>query len=181
MRGISSSHSILFANISASLLGHTRPSPVIRTLNPVSAAQYTGILIIASDELPIHGMRSSTRPVPCFFPKIWDSEMNLIFERSMLDVAALLERNATMVKYSAIQNVFQNNPSGLTPELQEVVGDRPLRIFAHGVFGIIPTDLIIDRSDALLIISSDVNRRLLSQGRVAIILDGSVLRHEFDR
>jgi hypothetical protein len=85
-----------------------------------------------------------------------------------------------MVHYSSLQNIFQNNPSGLTAELQQIVGERPLRIFARGVFGINPTDLIIDRSDALLIISSEENRRLLSQGRVVIILDESVLRYEFN-
>jgi hypothetical protein len=39
--------------------------------------------------------------------------------------------------------------------------------------------LIIDRSDALLIISSDNNRSLLSEGKVVIILDDSVLKREF--
>jgi len=58
-------------------------------------------------------------------------------------------------------------------------GTGPLRIFARGVFGIKPTDLIIDDSDALLIISSQENRRLLSEGRVVIILDEKVLRSEF--
>ena len=174
MRNITSSHSISISNISSTLLRHSRPSPVSRLLNPVSTASYTGIVIIAVDELPVHSMRSTALPVPCLFPKIWDSDMNLIFERNMLD-----PRNNTMIKYSSLPNIFANNPSGISAELMEVVGERPLRIFARGVFGIAPTDLIIDRSDALLIISSEENRRLLSQGRVAIILDESVLRYEF--
>jgi hypothetical protein len=153
-----------------------RASPVPRTLIPVSTAQYTGIIIIALDELPIHGMKSSAMPVPCLFPKIWDSEMNLIYERNMLDPQS---ENTAMVRYSTAQNIFQKNPSGLSAELQKVVGDRPLRIFARGVFGIKPTDLIIERSDALVIISSEENRRLLSQGKVALIFDESVLRYEF--
>jgi len=56
------------------------------------------------------------------------------------------------------------------------VGERPLRIFARGVFGISLTDPIIAREDALLIISTAENRSLLSQGRVAIVLDDSVLK-----
>ena len=175
MRRISSSHLISFSSISAALLRHNRPTPVIRTLNPVSTAQYTGIIIIASDPLPVHGMRGTALPIPCLFPKIWDSEMNLIYERSMLEV-----RDVTMVRYSSLDGIFQNNPSGLSPELQKITGDRPLRIFARGVFGIKPTDLIIDRSDALLIISSEENRRLLSQGKVVFILDDSVLRYDFN-
>jgi hypothetical protein len=148
----------------------------MRTLTPVSTAQYTGIIIIATESLPIHGMRSSALAVPCLFPKIWDTNMNLIFERAMLET-----QNTVMVRYAPQASIFQQNPSGLTPELAEVVGDRPFRIFARGVFGINPTDLIIDQRDAMQIISSEANRRLLSQGRVAVILDDSVLRYEFNR
>jgi hypothetical protein len=178
LKNITASVSISISNISAALLRHNRPSPVSRTLNPVSTARYTGIIIIALDELPVHGMKKTAMPIPCLFPKIWDSEMNLIYERNMLEPQAQA-RGVTMVRYFAAKNIFQNTPSGLSSELQQTVGDRPLRIFASGVFGINPTDLIIERSDALLIISSEENRRLLSQGKVVFILDESVLRYEF--
>jgi hypothetical protein len=169
-----SNYTVPITSISAALLRHDRPSQVSRTLNPVSTARYTGIIIIASDSLPVHGMRSSTLAIPCLFPKIWDSDMNLIYERSML-----VSHNNPMVRYSTLPNIFQNNPSGLSSELQKVVGDRPLRIFARGVFGINPTDLIIDRIDAMQIIASEENRRLLSEGKVAFILDESVMRYGF--
>jgi hypothetical protein len=175
MKNITSSAAISLSKISAALLNHTRPSPVPRILTPVSTAQYTGVIIIALDELPIHGMKSAAMPIPCLFPKVWDSEMNLIYERNMFDPKS----EGTMVRYSAAQNIFQNNPSGLSAELQKVVGDKPLRIFARGVFGIKPTDLIIERSDAFVILSSEENRRLLTQGKVVFILDESVLRYEF--
>ena len=168
------SYTMQLSSIISALIRHNSPSPIIRTLNPVSSAPYTGIIIIASEALPVHGKRISTLPIPCLFPKIWDSDMNLIFERNMLDT-----QNTTMVRYASLQSIFQNNPSGLTPELIAAVGERPLRIFARGVFGINPTDLIIDHSDSLLIISSESNRRLLTEGRVVIILDDSVLRQEF--
>ncbi|MCL2410889.1 MAG: polymerase [Treponema sp.] len=176
LRHIFSSHEISLSTISNSLLQHHFPTPVIRTLSPVTTPRFTGIIIIATESLPVHGMRGTALPVPSLFPRIWDSEMNLIYERSMVET-----RNAPIVRYAPMQDILQNTPSGLTPELQQIVGDRPLRIFAQGVFGIAPTDLIIDRNDALLIISSDENRRLLTQGRVAIILDESVLRYEFGR
>jgi len=171
LKSISMSYTVPIADVCAALIRHNRPAPIMRTLNPVSSAQYTGIVIFASESLPVYGRRNSALPIPCLFPKIWDSEMNLVFERNMLET-----RNTSMVRYAPLQSVFQNNPSGLTPELTAIVGERPLRIFAQGVFGDNPTDLIIDRRDSLLIISSDSNRRLLSEGRVAIILDDSVLR-----
>jgi len=171
---LAASYTMQISSFSAALIRHNRPSPVMRTLSPVSSTQYTGIIIIAAENLPVHGKRSTALPVPCLFPKIWDSDMNLIYERNMLDTG-----NTAMVRYAPPQSIFQPNPSGLAPELIATVGERPLRIFASGVFGINPTDLIIDRSDALLIISHESNRRLLSEGKVAIILDDSVLRQEF--
>ena len=185
MQKISASYSISMESFVSALLSHNRPSPVSRILNPISTARYTGIIIIAADELPVYGMRSTALAIPCLFPKIWDSEMNLIYDRNMLETARQETdfQNAAWantVRYSSIDNIFENNPSGLSARLQEIAGHRPLRIFARGVFGTNPTDLIIDRSDALLILSSEENRRLLSQGRIVFILDDSVLRSEFD-
>jgi len=176
LRKISVSYTMNLSDVSAALLRHTRASPVMRTLIPVSSAQYTGIIIIAADNLPLYGMRSSALAVPCLFPKIWDSNMNLIYERNMLET-----NNNIMVHYAPLQSIFQDNPSGLAPEIIEVAGNRPLRIFARGLYGINPTDLIIDNNDSMLIISSNDNRRLLSEGRVVFILNDSVLKKNFTR
>jgi len=172
MLNMTASFSIPISLINNTLQRHSRPSPVSLTLNPATAAQYTGLIIIASERLPAHGMRSSFLPVPCLFPKIWDTEMNLIYDKNMVTPGIPIAR------YSSPQNILFNSPSGLSPELQQIAGDRPLRIFARGVFGIKPTDLIIDRTDALLILSNEANRNLLTQGKVVIVLDDSVLRTE---
>jgi hypothetical protein len=175
LRNMFASYTINIGNIGSSLIRHSRPAPTPRTLNAVTAPAYTGIIIIANESLPVHGMRSSALPVPCLFPKIWDTEMNLIFERNMLEPAY------SSLHYAPASGIFANSPSGLTPEMISVVGQRPMRIIARGVFGITPTDIIIDRADALAIISSAENRRLLSEGRVAIILADSVLQYDISR
>jgi hypothetical protein len=56
------------------------------------------------------------------------------------------------------------------------VGSNPLRIIARGVFGIDPTDPVIDRDDALLILSTENNRRLLREGRVVLVLNEGKLK-----
>jgi hypothetical protein len=169
---LSASYTLSIAGLSSALLRHSRPADIPRTLTPVSAPAYTGIVIIATEKQPIHGMRSSALLWPCLFPKIWDTEMNLIFERNMLNPGA-----GAMVSYFPQRAIFSARPSGLSPEIAAVVGERPLRIFARGVFGIQPTDPIISREDALLIISLETNRNLLREGRVAIILDDSLLKN----
>ncbi|MCL2192749.1 MAG: polymerase [Treponema sp.] len=171
---LSASYTIGIEGISEAFIRHRQPIDVPRTLTPVPAPAFTGIIIIASDMQSVHGREGSALVRPALFPKIWDSQMNLIFERNMLD-----PNTGAMVRYFCRQGIFAGGPTGLSPELTSVVGDRPLRVFARGVFGASPTDPIISREDALQIISTPENRNLLREGRVAIILDDSVLRNNF--
>jgi hypothetical protein len=165
---LSISYTIGLEDISAKLIRHRRPAEIRRTLSPVPAPAYTGIIIIANSPLPVHGMKSSALAAPCLFPKIWDTNMNLIYERNMLEAG-----RKAMVRYAPARGIFNDGPTGLSAEITAIVGPRPMRIIAGGLFGIHPTDPIIDAQDALAIISTEENRRLLREGRVLIILDDS--------
>jgi hypothetical protein len=140
-------------------------------------AAYTGIIIIANEELAIHGRHSKGFAAPCVFPKIWDSDMNLIYERNMLESAAV--RQNGMVHYSAARNIFLPTPTGLSPEVAAIVGTNPLRIIAQELYGIRPTDPVIAHEDALRILSSETNIENLRKGRVVIIVDDKALRTPF--
>jgi hypothetical protein len=146
------------------------PRPLIRA----QAAEYSGIIIIADDELPVHGRRGQALVEPCIFPKIWDTDMNLIYERNMLNPEN--ETGNRMVHYTARESIFRPGPSGLEGDLAVLLGANPLRILAREVFGLYPTDMVIDREDALKILSSENNRRLLREGRVVMVLNESKLR-----
>jgi hypothetical protein len=171
---MSSHYTINMYTIGAALIRHRRPVELPRTLTPIPAAAHTGIIIIADREMPVHGRNIQALPLPCFFPKIWDTEMNLIFERNMLDPE--IGKTGGMIRYVSESAIFRPTPSGLDEELLEAVGPNPLRIIAREVFGIRPTDPVIDREDALLIISSEENRRLLREGRVVFVLHRDVLK-----
>lgn len=172
---LSTHYTVDLKQLSAALMRHDRPSDIMRTLIATPVISYTSIIIITHEPMPVHGKHSSALTLPCLFPKIWDTDMNLIYERSMLDT----QSTTTMVRYVPPQRIFQNTPSGLDPELEAFVGPNPLRIIARGVFGMRPTDPIIDRNDALLIISSEQNRALLRQGKVVIVLDNTTLTTAF--
>jgi hypothetical protein len=174
LRSLSAAYSLSLAEVCAGLIRHSRPGEIPRTLHLVPAAAYTGIIIIADSELPVHGKRSAALPLPCLFPKIWDTEMNLIYDRNMREIRNA--QSAVMVRYASADVIFRPGPSGLSAEIAAFVGQRPLRILARSVFGERPTDPVIDREDALLIISSEENRRLLREGRVLIVLDASALK-----
>jgi hypothetical protein len=172
---LSASYSVNLHQVSAALIRHRRPREADILLNPAPEAAYTGIIIVADEALPVHGRNTAALPVPCLFPKIWDSGMNLIYERNMID-PEVCSRQA-IVRYAPPESIFLPTPSGLGPELQDMVGARPLRILAQGVFGIRPTDPVISREDALVILSSEENRRLLREGRVVIVLNPEVLKN----
>jgi hypothetical protein len=176
LSSLTASYTIDLTRLSAALVRHSRPTELVRPLRPLPAASYTGIIILAAEALPIQGRNIAALAQPCLFPKVWDSAMNLIYERSMMD--ADRARSSDMVRYVSSSSVFRPTPSGLSPELAELVGNNPLRIIARAVYGIRPTDPVIDREDALLILSSEENLRLLREGRVAIMLDKSVLSNQ---
>jgi hypothetical protein len=169
------SYTLGIVGVRTALARHSRTAEIPRTLDPVTAPVYTGIIIIASDKQPIHGTKSSALLQPCLFPKIWDSDMKLIFERNMLN-----PRAGAMAYYFPLKGIFAGGPSGLSRDISAIVGEHPLRIFARGVFGMKPTDPIINPEDALLIMSTESNRNLLSEGRLVIIVDDSVLKNDIN-
>ncbi|MDR2793008.1 MAG: polymerase [Treponema sp.] len=170
------SYTVSLKAVGASLLRHTRPSSIRQPLSTVKAPVYTGVIIIASGSLPVHGGRTASLVQPCIFPKIWDTDMNLIYERSMTEPD---RSKGGIVKYVPEEAVFRSTPSGMDGELEAFVGKNPLRIIARGVFGMNPTDPVIDRSDALLMLSSDENINLLRHARVVFVLDQGALNASY--
>jgi hypothetical protein len=173
---LTSSYTVSLKNIGAALANHTRASDIHRQLAPIKPPAYTGVIIIAADILPIHGRNSSAFIRPCLFPKIWDTDMNLIYEKKMAEPA--LVKNG-VVKYAGEESIFQPTPSGMDADIEALVGNNPLRIIARGVFGETPSDPIIDREDALLILASESNIRLLRESRVVIVLNQTALKPPF--
>jgi hypothetical protein len=82
----------------------------------------------------------------------------------------------TVVRYINPEKVFASSPSGLDEELERLVGPNPLRILAREVYGLRPTDPVIDIEDANTILANENNRRLLREGRVAVVLNKNVLK-----
>lgn len=162
---LTTTYRIDLRNLAAGLVKHSRPVRPPKTLAPRPTRAYTGIIVYADEELPLHGTRSAAQAEPCFFPKLRDGEMNLLYERNMVEPEIV--RKKGLVLYG-----FRRED----PAYEERVGKQPLRVLATGLFGARPTDPIIDRDDALKILSSEENRALLTQGRVVIVLSEKALR-----
>ncbi|MDR1446907.1 MAG: polymerase [Treponema sp.] len=164
-------YALKLSGLGSMLPGSSRPAEILRTIGSNSSPGYTGIIIIASKQLPAHGMRGTYLARPCIFPKIWDTEMNLIFEKNMLKPG----HSGPAVRYAKERDIFLSTPSGLSEELVSLAGERPLRIIAREIFGKRPTDPVIDREDALLITGNERNRELLREGKLVFVLADEVL------
>lgn len=146
------------------LVRHQTTSRPPRALMAGSSRSYTGIVIFADEELPVHGTRRKALTMPCFFPKVHDEKMNLIYERHMVQPELARERGII---------TYTNRAEAA--KWEEIAGEDPMFILASGIFGIDATDPIISEEDALRILSNPENRALLEKGRVVIVVHHSVL------
>ena len=126
----------------------------------VPSRAYSGIIIDARGALPVHGEFINEKTNACFFPTIWDENMNIIYEKNSADPKTVIETGLVSYDYS-------NN----TDRYAARVGNDPLYIRATEVYGINRTDPVIKRSDALKILTIPQNVELLKQGKVVILLD----------
>ena len=126
----------------------------------VPSRAYSGIIIDARGALPVHGEFINEKTNACFFPTIWDENMNIIYEKNSADPQIVIESGLVSYDYS-------NN----TDRYASRVGADPLYIKATEVYGINRTDPVIKRTDALKILTIPENVELLKQGKVVILLD----------
>ena len=126
----------------------------------VPSRAYSGIIIDARGALPVHGEFINEKTNACFFPTIWDENMNIIYEKNSANPKTVIETGLVSYDYS-------NN----TDRYAARVGSDPLYIRATEVYGINRTDPVIKRSDALKILTIPQNVELLKEGKVVILLD----------
>ena len=163
---MSTIHTITMQNLVKTFIKHNNTYKPNIPIDRVSTKPYTGIIIDARGLLPVKGEFSEKAVEPALFPRVWDAEMNLLYEVNMVEPEIVL--NAGMVSYAHL-------PSDKMVEQR--VGDDPLTIIARGVYGIHKTDPIISKNDALKILSIPENVELLAQGKVVILLDKGSLTY----
>ncbi|MBP5283150.1 MAG: OmpA family protein, partial [Treponema sp.] len=162
-------HSLNTLSISELMIHHKVPYKNPRPIEQIPSRVYTGIIIDARGTLNVQGEFVKDKAYPCFFPKIWNEEMDLIYERGMGNPE--VEKTAGMVHYhwSNDENLYKDR-----------IGNDPLRIKARKVFGEYRTDPVITREDALKILTIPQNMELLREGRIVILLDKENLVYDID-
>ncbi|HUZ18359.1 MAG TPA: hypothetical protein VMV68_08215 [Spirochaetia bacterium] len=150
----------LFPNLASVFVDQVHPNPPQPLLSYVPTTKFTGIVIYAAMQLPVHGDTTTALLNPCLFPKIWDENMNLLASANTVDPSAL--RKWGLAAYSASTD---ETPYTLR------IGLNPYHTAATGIFGKHDTDVIISNEAAARILASKENISLLTQGKVLIIAD----------
>lgn len=158
--GVNTIKTIDVNTISRQLIKHKYPYAPEEPIDIVSSRPYSGIIIDARGTLPIHGEYADSEVFPCFFPTIWDDQMNIIYEKNITDKE--IAQNKGIVKYDWKDNFIL---------YEDLIGRDPLYIKAKKVFGRNRTDPLISRRDALKILTVKENLNLLKQGKIVILLD----------
>lgn len=144
---------------------HNTPyTPSIFSLGTASKV-YTGILIDARGKLPVHGEYSSEKLNPCLFPKIWNTDMNIVYEKNIVNPVLAKQQSIVLYTGTLDESVYRDR-----------IGTAPLRILARGLFGDNRTDPIISNADAERILARKENIELLRQGKIVIICDQDTLQ-----
>ena len=164
---LSFTDTISIPSISGMLLKQRTPYAPLVPIASAASRAYSGIVIDARGKLPVHGEYVESVVSPCFFPRIWDENMDLIYERDMASFDAAKARGIVLY-----------GESDDTRAYHERTGYDPLYIKAYKVYGKNRTDPVIRSSDALRILTVAQNRALLKEGKVVVILDKDELVHD---
>lgn len=166
---ISMTHTVSISQVGSLFIRHASPYMPAAPLDSTPSRAYSGILIDARDILPVHGEYTRAALVPCLLPKIWNENMDLLYEKNIVDPQIAIKRG--IVRYSDSDNI---------ESWMDLVGTDPLRITARKVFGTNRTDPVISRKDYLKIMTVPENRELLKNGKIVILcrpeeLDSGIL------
>lgn len=152
--------SIDMNNFNVQLVKHKYPVNAEVPIDAVASRAYSGIIIDARGSLPVQGEYINSAAYPCFFPCVWNEDMDLVYEKNIVDTAIAIKSGIARYDYRDDFSLFEDK-----------VGLDPLYIRAVKVFGRNRTDPVIRKKDALRIMSNTSNQKLLAQGRVVILLD----------
>lgn len=166
MQSVTMNASFNLDKVGSLMIMHNNPYSPTQPIEMVSSRSYTGIIIDARGKLSVQGEFVTSVGNPCFFPKIWDDTMELIYERNMMNSQAAKEMGIVTYASSDDESLYRDR-----------IGNDPLHISARKIFGTNRTDPVISRNDALKILSVPENLKLLQEGKVVILLDEDVLIH----
>ncbi|MBN2511202.1 MAG: hypothetical protein JXB03_13060 [Spirochaetales bacterium] len=149
-----------YPSIAEAFLTHTSPRPIRPLMEPAASGNFSGILIYAKGVFDVYGENTKDELKPCLFPKLRDYKSEVLFEYKNMSYDDIISDG--MVYYT---------DSSEDPVVDDRVGLVPLRIYTSQIFGIHRTDIVLSQTDTHRLLSDESVIKLLTTGRVAVILD----------
>ncbi len=150
----------LYPYIVTPFITHSFPYNPPRLLSWEPANKFSGIVIYVKGEYPIYGEGKQGKLNPCFFPAIYNEDMQLILESKMM-----LPKTLAHWGVAAYSDTTDEKP------FAERIGNAPYRILAVGIYGKNRTDIIVPREAGNKLLYSEYTRTLLAEGKILIIYD----------
>ncbi len=167
LTSLSMSCTMPLSTLGSIFVTHSKAYEPKAPLQSIHTRAYSGIVIDARGSLPVHGEYREDTVQPCLFPKIWNTDMESVYEKNMMD--GKRAQKAGIISYASESE---------SAEVLQRVGKDPLRIRARGVFGNHRTDPVISMDDYLKIYALADNRALLKEGKIVILLDQATLESQ---
>jgi hypothetical protein len=155
----------LYPALAELFVEHDRPRELPRVISWRPSREFTGLVVYAQGQLPVHGEERVARVRPAVLPDVYSHEATqVVLQPDRVRPEVLTSRGP--VAYAT---------SATAPVVRERAGSRPMRTVAVGVFGRYATDPIISAQDADVFFANTANHELIRDGRVVIIIEESVL------
>ena len=170
LKSISIEYRLPFApGINSLFIEQHSPRELPRLLAWQPSANYTGLIIHVDDLVDWYGTDTKTSLVPSLFPRLLDEDARLLLDLAALDPAAAQARGTV--------NFTTANANNHYP----LAGSHPLVVNARGLFGDTPTDLMISRAEADILLYNDQTRNALRQGKVVVVVNPKFLHQDLVR
>lgn len=153
-------HLIKLPNVYSLFIKHNTPYRLKKPVEHVSSRPYTGIIIDARGKINVHGEYMKEYVEPSFFPRIFNDEMDVIYEKNMVEPSFCKSQGTVRYDYSDDESRYKDQ-----------AGNNPLHILAQQCYGENRSDIVIKKEDALKILCVPENIDLLRQGKVVILLE----------
>lgn len=150
----------LYETVAAVIRSHEIPKPVPEAESWVPSKEYTGVVIDARGQLPVHGEERQDHLHPTLLPKLYDSNTRLLLDGEMIEPEYI--RRWGSVGFTTSSELEAS---------EERIGDDPMFVAADGLFGERPANPIIPYEAAEQLLTIEHNRKMLSEGRVVILVD----------
>ncbi len=148
----------IFKDIGSYFITHKEASGSEKTILWTPAAKYTGVIIYADGNYPVHGENRTSSLYPAIYPAVYDEKMRKVLAIEMVK-PVYLEKWGSAGYFTSPDN----------PVIKERVGEKPLYTIARKLFGRYTSDIIIPQTDADKIFYKGQNTDLIAEGRFIII------------